>query len=320
LRVLTFNSHQPYLHLLASCLPWTFGVVTPRLPSGQVKKWNSQIRPLLSNITIYSSLQDALRNSSWDWILAHNVSDLLDSRQIIIPKAFLVHGTLSGRILQDRSNIDRTLYIGNLKILLKACDARVIFISDLKRLDWGMPGDVIRPAVDTRRYGGYRGEIRGVLQVCNRLMERGEMMGWSVYRDVCQNIPNLVIGENPDLPSSRMSNSWEDLKEQLRAHRVYLYTPMFPYEDGYNLALLEAMATGMPVACIQHRSSPVRDGLEGIVAATSEELHAKIIKLLDDPEEALRLGEGARLRVEREFAISDFQRAWESLAAKLLRK
>jgi hypothetical protein len=318
LRVLTFNSHQPYLHLLASCLPWALGVVAPKLPSGQVKQWNPRIRPLLNNISIYSSVQEALQDGPWDWILAHNVNDLLDSRSIPIPKAFLVHGTLSGRILQDRSDINRTLYVRNLNILLKDCGARVIYISNLKRRDWGMPGDVIRPAVDIRQYGGYRGEIRGVLQVCNRLRERGAMMGWSVYEAVCQNIPNLVIGENPNLPCSYMSKDWEDLKEQFRSYRIYLYTPIHPYEDGYNLSLLEAMATGMPVASLKHLTSPIRDGLEGIVAATPEELRKKVSELLDNPDKAMQLGECARLRVEKEFAISAFRLAWESFAMKLL--
>ncbi len=318
MRVLTFNSHQPYLHLLAGCKPWIFGVVTPRLSSGQVRQWNPRIRPLLKNSILFSSVEEALQKGPWDWILAHNVNDLLDARQIPIPKAFLVHGTLSGRIVQDHSNIDRALYTRNLELLLKSCGARVIYVSELKRRDWGIPGDVIRPAVDTRLYGGYRGDVCGVLQVCNRLRERGEMTGWKEYDTVCRNLPNLVIGENPGIPSSRMSRDWEDLKEQMRSYRVYLYTPVFPYEDGYNLALLEAMAIGMPVATLRHATSPVRDGMEGVVANAPEELREKIVNLLDNPAKAIQLGEGARLRVEKKFAISDFQRAWDSFAEKLL--
>jgi hypothetical protein len=318
LRVLTFNSHQPYLHLMASCLPWEFGIIAPKLPSGQSKRWNPKIRPLLQNINMYYSIQEALQSGPWDWALTHNVNDLLDSRPIPIPKAFLVHGTLSGRILQDRSTINRSVYIKNLKLLLQASNARTIYISDLKLRDWGMPGEVIRPAIDLKNYGGYHGKMCGVLQVCNRLRERGAMMGWSVYEAVSRDIPSMVIGENPNLPNSRRSNDWEDLKEQLRSFRIYLYTPQYPYEDGYNLALLEAMATGMPIASLQHITSPVHDGVEGVVAASPEELRRKVIELLDNPEAAFRLGEGARRRVETDFSVSDFQRAWESMAAKLL--
>jgi hypothetical protein len=299
-------------------MPWAFGVVTPKLPSGQIKIWNPQIRPLLDNIVLFPSMQDALRQGPWDWVLTHNASDLMDSRSVPIPKIFLVHGTLSGRILQDRASIDRTLYLRNLQLLLKSCSAKVIYISELKRDDWGIPGDVVLPAVDMRSYGGYCGEIRGVLQVCNRLRERGEMMGWNLFNSVCRGIPNLVIGENPGIPTSRVSKNWEDLKEQLRSYRVYLYTPIYPYEDGYNLALLEAMATGMPVATLRHVSSPVREGMEGIVADCAEELREKVVDLLDNPSKSARLGEGARQKVEKEFAMSDFQCAWNSVAAKLL--
>jgi glycosyltransferase involved in cell wall biosynthesis len=115
-----------------------------------------------------------------------------------------------------------------------------------------------------------------------------------------------------------MADDWEDLKEQLRTHRVYLYTPIFPYEDGYNLALLEAMATGMPIATLKSATSPVHDGSEGVVASTAEELRGRVIALLDDPAEALRLGNGARKRVEHEFPISRFQNAWVSFASRLL--
>jgi glycosyltransferase involved in cell wall biosynthesis len=76
----------------------------------------------------------------------------------------------------------------------------------------------------------------------------------------------------------------------------------------------------MPVASLHNVTSPVRDGMEGVVANAPEELRQKIVDLLDNPAKAIKLGEGARLRVEKEFAISDFQRAWGSLAEELVRR
>jgi len=320
LRVLTFNSHQPYLHLLASSLPWTFGVVTPRLQNGVVKRWDSRIRPLPENVRIYDSLQAALRQESWDWVLAHNVHDLLDMREVPLPKAFLVHGTLSGRMLQDQSTISREKYLQNLKLLLRAYGARVVYISELKRMDWGIPGDVIRPGVNVGDYGGYRGEIRGILQVCNHLKSRGVMMGWDTFQEVCRDLPSIVLGDNPDLPTSRITVGWDDLKQQLRSYRIYLYTPVYPYEDGYNLGLLEAMATGMPIATLHSQSSPITDGCEGIVANSAKELREKVLSLLDDAEAAARMGEAAKALVERDFTISDFANSWRLFAGKLTGK
>ncbi|MBN1571500.1 MAG: glycosyltransferase family 4 protein [Acidobacteria bacterium] len=319
LRVLTFNSHQPYLHIMAEALPWAFGIITPRQSAGSEKKWDPGIRPLPSNARLYSSVREAMLADSWDWVLAHNVHDFLDTREIPLPKVFLVHGTLSGRILQDRSTIDRALYLKNLQFLLSANHAAIVFVSGLKRDDWGIPGEVIRLTVDPCWYGGYRGEVRGVLQVSNHLKERGLMTGWSTYQTVCRDIPNLLLGDNKTIPASRRTKDWDDLKEQLRSFRIYLYTPIYPYEDGYNTSLLEAMATGMPVATLKHPTSPVRDGCEGVVADSAEELRDRVLQLLDDPAEAARMGRNARIRVETEFSISEFRNSWQSFAERLLR-
>jgi glycosyltransferase involved in cell wall biosynthesis len=304
---------------LATLLPWTFGVIAPKYPSGAVKNWDLQIRPLPENAHIYPSVQAAMRACSWDWVLTHNIHDLIDARDLKLPKVFLVHGTLSGRILQDQSTIDKARYVKKLQLLLDANGARVVYISELKRQDWGIPGTVIRPTIDVRQYGGYRGEIPGILQVCNNLKARGAMMGWEVFSAVSCDLPSLVLGDNRDLACSRRAKNWDDLKEQLRSYRLYLYTPAYPYEDGYNLALLEAMATGMPIATLSHISSPVRDGREGAVADNVNELREKVIHLLNTPQDAERLGFGARARVEKEFPFLKFQAAWEDVAQGLLR-
>jgi hypothetical protein len=304
---------------MATSLPWVFGIVAPRLPSGVAKNWDPKIRPLPDNARLYPSLKDAKEDGAWDLLLAHNINDLMDAREISIPKVFLIHGTLTGRILQDQSDIDRGLYLKNLQLLLAANGARVVYISELKRQDWGIAGDIIKPGIDGTLYGGYRGNIPGILQVCNHLKERGAMMGWNVHQAVCRNLPTLILGNNKNLPSSRMASNWDDLKEQLRSYRVYLYTPMHPYEDGYNLALLEAMATGMPVATLRHITSPIRDGSEGVVAETAEALRGKVMKLLEDPRKAEQMGKAAQIRAKQEFPQEAFRDAWQSFASRLVR-
>ncbi len=317
MRVLTFNSHQPYLHLLATSLPWVFGVVTPRALSGRVYGWSETIRPRPDNVHPYPSMDAALSNGAWDWILTHNVQDLLDSRDSRLPKIFLVHGTLSGRIQQDRATIDRAAYIRDLTTLLRESGCLVVYVSELKRDDWGIPGRVIRSTVNVSLYGGYRGDHRGILRVCNHLRERGAILGWATHETVCRGLPQLLIGQNGNLPDSRSAKSWDDLKEQYRSYRVYLHTAIYPYEDGYNLSMLEAMGTGMPVATMSHPTSPIQDTVQGVVAATTEELRARVIQLLDDQSEALRMGRAAREKLERDFPLSAFQSAWQAVAESL---
>jgi glycosyltransferase involved in cell wall biosynthesis len=93
---------------------------------------------------------------------------------------------------------------------------------------------------------------------------------------------------------------------------------VYPYEDGYNLALLEAMATGMPVATLVNQTSPIRDGVEGITGIDAEDLRDKVMSLLDNPEAASVMGQSARARVAQMFPVSAFRESWESFACKLL--
>ena len=318
LRILTFNSHQPYIHLLASALPWTFGVVQPCLPSGGTASWDSRVRPIPANVRLYRSIEEAQESQSWDWIMTHNVHDLLDCRSIELPKVFVVHGTLRGRLLEEKSRLSPDLFLDHFKALLDAMRCRLVYISELKRSDWGIPGRVIRPAVDPGLYGPYRGDRAVVLRVCNHLRERGAILGSVAHGEICRGLPSLLLGVNPGVEKSRVPESWEDLKEEYRSCRVYLHTAVYPYEDGYNLAVLEAMASGMPVAALAHPTVPVRDGSEGVVAPTPAELRQRVMRLLGNPAEARKLGEAARERVGREFPIPAFRQEWDSLAHELL--
>jgi glycosyltransferase involved in cell wall biosynthesis len=245
------------------------------------------------------------------------VNDLLDTRELSLPKVLVIHGTLSGRILQDGGGIGREAYMKNFQALLRAYGCRIVYISALKQSDWGLPGEVIRTAINSTNYGGYRGDHRAILQVSNHLKERGAMLGWKVHQEVCGGLASKVLGDNPHLPGSNVAESWDDLKDHYRAYRVYLHTALYPYEDGYNLSVLEAMATGMPVATLEHPTSPIEDGAHGVVAAGARELRLKVLRLLNDPAEAARMGAAARSKLEQAFPLQSFQTAWEKLAASL---
>ena len=318
MRVLTFNSHQPYTHLLASALPWTFGVILPQLPSGGARSWDHRVRPLPGNAHLYRSIEEARESQPWDWVMTHNVHDLLDCRDIRLPKVFVVHGTLRGRLLEERSRLEPDRYLTHFKALLDAMRCSLVYISELKLRDWGIPGAVIVSAVDPAEYGPYRGEKAVILRVCNHLRERGAILGADAHEEICRGLPSLVLGVNQGLANSRMATSWEDLKEEYRSCRVYLNTAVYPYEDGYNLAVLEAMAGGMPVAALSNPTLPIRDGCEGVVENTPAELRKRIVRLLENPEEACRMGEAARARITRDFPISEFRRKWSALANELV--
>ena len=48
------------------------------------------------------------------------------------------------------------------------------------------------------------------------------------------------------MPGVEAAKNWDNLKETLQSHRFYIHTADPRYEDGFNMATLEAMAAGIP--------------------------------------------------------------------------
>jgi glycosyltransferase involved in cell wall biosynthesis len=77
------------------------------------------------------------------------------------------------------------------------------------------------------------------------------------------------------------------------------------------------MAIGMPVATISHPSTPIENGIEGVVGSDVDELRSKIGQLMDDRDAAMRMGQAARRKLESEFPVEKFRSEWQALAGSL---
>ncbi|MBI5636662.1 MAG: glycosyltransferase [Nitrospinae bacterium] len=210
--------------------------------------------------------------------------------------------------------MDRNTYLEQVKPLLEG--VLPVFISEQKRADWGLEGEVIPPGIDVNQYGGYTGELKAVLRVGNRVMERDLMLGYREQVELCSGLPTTLLGDNPQLDDSHPSKSWDDLKNHLRKCRVYLNTTKEPYEDGYNLSMLEAMAAGMPVVSLANPSSPLTDGRDGFVSDDLAKLRRSLELLLSDQLLAKTMGEAARRTVAEKFPISKFISRWNAAIAR----
>jgi len=314
LRILTINSHQPYLHLLGG-LPHRFTVIDQGL-KGFPCRWDSRVRPLpplFSKDSMSKAAAEASRNP-FDVALAHNVTDLLTLKELCPRLVLLFHCTLTGRVAYEGSHVNPADFAARIADFLQRLPVQVVFITPLKAQSWpGIPGRIIEPGVPLDAYQGYNGSHPAALRVANLQKRRDALLNHTLQQEVLRGVANTLLGYNPDVPNSLMASSWEELRQAYRDHRCFLITNHPELEDGFNLAVLEAMATGMPVVTTPHPTSPIRHGFNGLVGETNQQLRHHISRLIHDRDEALRLGHRARQTVAEQFPYTPFLAKWDRL-------
>lgn len=106
----------------------------------------------------------------------------------------------------------------------------------------------------------------------------------------------------------------KDVPELLRGLDALVFSSL---REGLSMAMLEAMAAGVPVVATEVGGTPelVRHGVEGLLVPPGrpEELADAVVSLLEDASAAARLREAARRRVEERFSLARMIEAHEAL-------
>lgn len=112
-----------------------------------------------------------------------------------------------------------------------------------------------------------------------------------------------------------------EVAELMQASHVFVSTSVTAAsgdEEGIPVAIMEAMALGMPVIASRHSGIPelVEDGVTGLLAAehNEEELASALVQMVNEPERWPAFGQRGRAKVEAEF---DQRRLDSELAALL---
>jgi glycosyltransferase involved in cell wall biosynthesis len=122
---------------------------------------------------------------------------------------------------------------------------------------------------------------------------------------------SLSVGGLGDLPQA-------EAHERMRAYRFYFNPIRY---TSLPLSILEAMEIGLPVVALATTElvTVIKDGENGFIDTNTENLISNMRRLLDDPEEARRIGEAGRRTVRERFNLERFVADWESTFEEALK-
>jgi len=306
--LLVFNCHEAWVYQLG-VLGFHLDIIIGL--KGQYKQtWDEQIRAIPDNsrfITLSETLQT---QSQYYCIITHNITDLLDIKQRNEPRLIVIHSTLEGRHIEEKSFIDPVKMKANLHKYLELIGGHAVAGSLLKGKSWDFTEDVVVIGCDPCDYLSYSGHKACGLRICNHINSRKKILLWDFHNKAFAGLPVHLVGHNPDMQEVTASNNWGHLKELLQSHRFYIHTADPKLEDGYNMACIEAMAAGMPVLSNQHPTSPVEHGVSGFLSDNPDELRRYATLLLQDRNLAIKMGREARNTVLKCFSMERFKKSF----------
>jgi hypothetical protein len=312
-RVLVMNCHEPWVFQL-SHIDADLHVVTD-LPGRAVRGWDAQLRPVPPNAR-FITLQQALKagSSAWDLAVCHNVTDLLDLSALELPKLLVLHSTLQGRMAQQDATFDPQEMVAMLATYLQRIGGHAVGVTQAKAASWGIDGEPLLTCADPADYLTPTYELPMGLRVANSVVSKRVFLAWDFHEQAFGALPVRLIGHNPELGITA-ANGWDDLKRQFASHRFQVHTADPAYEDGFNMAVAEGLAAGLPLITNTHPTSPVVHGVNGFQARTPAEAQAYARQLLDDPALARRLGAAARGTARQLYSVAAFRRRFADAAA-----
>ena len=119
----------------------------------------------------------------------------------------------------------------------------------------------------------------------------------------------------------RLLGEWADIAPVLAVADIFILPSRW---EGLPMALLEAMAVGLPVIAtrVEGVEETITDGVDGLLVPPedSDELALAIVSLLEDPELRKKIGAAARARVLQHYTTEAMCRKYYELMLGLLNK
>jgi len=304
-RVLTWHVHGNYLLYLAHAdvelvVPVVKGRRHPYGGRAGTFPWPDNLVEIPLDDVRNEPLDVVLHQSLGTWRYDRHI--VLSSAQRRLPQLYLEHDPPRASPFEMRHP-------------LAGEDALLVHVTHFNELMWDngeTPTRVIEHGVDVPPDVRYTGELERGLVIVNDLATRGRRLGLDVFERVRELVPLDLVGMRSETLGGLGEIPPPDLPAFAARYR-FLFNPIRWTSLG--LAVCEAMHVGLPVIGLATTEMPraVVNGVSGYVDTDLDTLAGHMRRLLEQPEEARQLSEGARRLGRERHGIDGFARAWTKL-------
>jgi glycosyltransferase involved in cell wall biosynthesis len=312
-RVLTWHIHGSYLYYLTQT-DCTFYL--PYKEGSSEEGYGGRTSGFPWGDNVVNVPADEVKNIEFDCILFQSKKnyledqfEILSEEQRALPKIYLEHDPPRETPTNTKHVVDDP------SILL----VHVTHFNDLMWNNNRTPTKVIDHGVMVDKNVRYTGELEKGIVVINGIVKRGRRLGLDVFEKVRQEIPLDIVGMGSEEVGGLGEINNRELSSFSSRYRFF-FNPIRYTSLG--LSVLEAMMAGIPIvglATTEMATTIVNDH-SGYVETNVDKLIERMKMLLENPEKAMQLGQGAKETADKKFNIDRFSRDWletfKSVSAK----
>lgn len=304
-RVLTWHVHGSYLYYL-SHVPVDFYVLSkPSREPGYAGRFGHF--PWGENVIDMPVSE--VKNHDFDCILFQNhhhylndQSNILSDAQRNLPIIFLEHDPPRENPVATKHPVDDP-------------NALIVHVTHFNELMWdngNTPTTVIPHGVVVPSNISWIGNLQKGIVIVNHLNKRGRRLGSDIFTSVSRHIPLDLIGMEAELLGGVGEVQHSHLPAYA-AHYRFLFNPIRYTSLG--LSVCEAMMLGIPIVGLATTEmvSTVENGVSGFIDTNVNNLIEHMKRLLNDPQEAKVLSEGAKKKALQDFNINRFVSDWSKV-------
>jgi glycosyltransferase involved in cell wall biosynthesis len=304
LRVLTWHVHGNYMYYLSQAKHDFYLVTKPGHPPGYAGKvgvlpWGDNVHEVPADHVASQEFDVVLfqHRTHWD----DDRINLLSDAQRRLPRVYIEHDPPQENPFEQRH------WVNDPNTLL-------VHVTHFNRLMWDSgetPTRVIEHGVVVPEGVRYSGEKERGIVVINHLRQRGRRLGNDVFADAAQRVPLDLVGMDAESAGGLGEVGNLELAAFTAQYRFF-FNPIRWTSLG--LAIVEAMTIGMPIIGLAttELATVIRNGESGFIHTDTNALVDAMQRLLRDPAEARRMGEGARRLALERFHIDRFAAEWEA--------